>query len=92
MTAQSLSLSIIPTAVLLPSTILLYLYCITGGVGTRASMTSASLGGKLSGLAPQATPGGTGLVVFKLRGRLRNSEAQRSEGSAGAAAHQASER
>lgn len=55
-------------------------------------MTSASLGGKLSGLAPQATPGGTGIVVFKLRGRLRNSEAQRSEGSAGAAANQTSER
>ena len=55
-------------------------------------MTSASLGGKLSGLAPQATPGGTGVVVFKLRGRLRNSEVQRSEGSASSAANHATER
>lgn len=61
-------------------------------MGTRASMTSASLGGKLSGLAPQATPGGTGVVVFKLRGRLRNSEVQRSEGSASSAANHATER
>jgi hypothetical protein len=53
-----------------------------GGVGVRASMTSASLGGKLSGSAPQATPAGTGLVVFKLRGRLRDGEMQRSESGA----------
>ena len=55
---------------------------ISGGVGVRASMTSASLGGKLSGTTPQATPAGTGLVVFKLRGRLRDGEMQRSEGGA----------
>ena len=44
-------------------------FLLEGGVGVRASVTGAPTGGKLT--QGPGTGGATGLVMYKLRGRLR---------------------